>query len=218
MAATFNGARSNVAGASSTTIATSSTISVAVGDGVQVGVKWEGGAVTVTCADNLGNTYTLVDNHNHSVVEPGLATFQCVVTSAGSATVTATFASARTARAIAANFFTPTGGMTFGTDSPGFVTAEGNSNAPSSGSLSINGAGIASAFFALFSNVGGTPGSGWTESVDPPGDIYGEYRIPSGSGSITGDFAWSTSDQWVATVLNLREVNATSTSLAWIRA
>lgn len=205
--ATYNGVRSNYNSGSATSIACSASISVAVGDLVHVGVTCEGGSTTVSVADGLGNTYTEVENENYSGGEPQLAVFECFVTAAGTATPTATFGASRSHLGINAHFFTPGGGNAFASDTPGSVIAEGSSaTLLSSGSLSISAAGAASAFFGTYRAAGVTPGTGWTETVDVD-TAYAEYRLPSGSGSITGDATHGGgSDRFMAAAIHTIEV------------
>ncbi len=208
---TYNGIRSNLATGSGSSIATSASITVAVGDCVHVGVKYEGGTTTCTVADGLGNTYNQLDKTNHSGGEPELAVFECIVTTGGTCTPTATLGAARTYRTIMAHFFSPTAGTSFSSDSPGFKNAQGTSSTPSTGSYSPTDAGPASCFVATYVAAGGTQGSGWTETYDADTG-YGEYRILTGAGSITGNCTMDSADRWVATAINTIEVAGSGTN------
>lgn len=204
--ATYNGAANNVNSGSTASLACSSSKSVAVGDLIHVAVKHEGGSTSVTVADGLGNTFTQVDSLNHSGGEPELVTFRCVVTNAGLSAPAATLGAARVWVAIMAHFFTPAVGKTFTADTPGHAIAEGNATTYSSGALSITAAGAASAFVATYQIAGVTQGSGWTETYDAD-TAYAEYRLPSGSGSITGDATTAVADRFVAGILHTIEVD-----------
>lgn len=201
---TYNGVRSNYDTASDTSIAASASITVAVGDCIHVGVKYEGGTTTCSVSDGLGNTYSQLDKTNHSGGEPELAVFECIVTTGGSCTPSASLGAARTYRTLIAHFFTPTGGTTFASDSPGFKVGQGNSTTPSTGSYTPSAAGAASCFVATYTVAGVTEGTGWTETYDADTG-YAEYRILGGAGAITGDCTVGFSDRWVATAVNTIE-------------
>jgi hypothetical protein len=202
--ATYNGIRSNYDTASGSSIACSASITVAIGDLIHVGVKYEGGTTTCSVSDGLGNTFTPVDKTNHSLGEPELAVFRCVVANPGSCTPSATLGAARVFRAIFAHYFTPAVGSSFAADSPGFKNGQGSGTAISTGAFTANGAGVASTFAATYTFAGVTAGSGWTETYDADTG-YAEYRILSGGGSITGDATSVGGDRWVATAINTLE-------------
>lgn len=202
----FNGTSTPV-----TPFSFSSTLTLAVGDVVHVYFGFEdisgsnnAPGVTVTCADNLGNTYTQKARQNFtgggSANAQGIVGFECIVTTAGTATISGTFgggfqAAWQNGRAF---HFRPSGTAT--TDVG--TTGQGTGTAVSLTGVTVGGAGAMSMAHKSFGSVTTTSSWGTTAGTNAGVDSGGAYLITSASGTQTPAATISVSHEWVGAAIH----------------
>lgn len=200
-------------GGSSTTVAASSSLTVAVGDVVHVYASFAQTAasgITTTVADGLGNTYTqvLVEPHS-SQTDWAIAGFECIVTNGGTATPTATFSTGVTYRTVHALQGRPGGGNSFSTDvDTSAESATPGTTAQPASAVSVVGPGYMSAAAAYYSY--GTMSSSWGTLVSDTGsiDTAAAYKLISSSGSETPALISTNGSTWVMGAISTKEVGA----------
>jgi hypothetical protein len=204
--------------ASGTTLATADALAVTSGDLVILIAKWEGSNGVAASADTGASTPTFsvaqaVVNHTNNDLHGAI--FYWLATSTGTVNPRLVFDSGRAWRTVKAYSFTPTGGMTFQLDGAG-AAAQGSSVDPSAGSASASGAGAAVMGAQCYFAPTPTAGSGWTVPAEfTSSDLLSEYRLPSGSGSITGNISSNgQSGDWIAQMAIFLEVAAGGGSFA----
>lgn len=189
------------------TLTTPTPIAILIGDRLFAHVKHEGTAIsspsTALTVDTVGgNVFSFVRYTSHSGGEPHAALFQCTVTNNEPvASITAHFpVGGRPFEVLMLVGFRPGGGDTEVFDTS--AAAQGTSNAPSTGAVSVSpgGNGAAAMFVAEFTGGAHTQGTGWTAGSNPGGP-FSEYRVLTSETTITGDSAWASSDRWIATLI-----------------
>lgn len=199
---------------SGTTLSTGDALNVTAGDLVVVGVKWEG-ATTTASIDTGASTPTFTDANAIYNMSSGIASGDMsgvvkywIATSTGTVTPRVVLGAARTFRKIKAYSFTPAGGTTL---ELGNVAAEEDPSlltALSLGPISATAAGVATVFVQMYGTRSLTPGSGWSEATEfniSDAQVT-EYRLPTGSGSLTGDGTLSATVDYIGQMAIFNEV------------
>jgi hypothetical protein len=123
--------------AAATTIAQNLGVAVQVGDVIIADISWAatGATLPTSVVDNLGNTYTNPTNalQQDSGNNQSFASYYSIATSAGTPTVTATWAASQSYRALMVTAYRRTGGLVFDKAVSALVTA----NPSSSGSIVV---------------------------------------------------------------------------------
>jgi len=195
-----------------------SGVGVSVGDTLVVGVTYGGLGTTtnrtVTLADNLGNTYTeitLPAAQWYATNSTGLRVFKCQVTSAGTATITATPSANCDYTGIIARKFT--GGSA---TEDGDNCALENSTTPASGAITttVNGAivvGFAANTSSTAGSITGNNGSfGGSYTITGTG-MVSQYQIQATAGSVDSEPTVSVSANWISAIIALQPGASTAT-------
>ena len=196
---------------SGTSTSTADALSVTAGDLVCAMVKWESGN-GLTCTVDTGASTPTFATANAKYLSVGTndhcgQTFYWTATSTGTVTVRASFDGSGSFIELQAYSFTPdSGGNTFVLSDA--AVAEGSSNSPSSGSVTVDAAGVAIGSFSLYASATLTPGTGWSQPAElqSSNSLMTEYRLPSGSGTVTADGTVSGAPEWIAQGASFEEV------------
>jgi hypothetical protein len=193
-----------------TTIADTFASNVTAGNTICVRARIANAAnastLSMTCADNLGNTYTRqVQTGALPDDKTRIAFFTAPVTTGGACTVTMTVGASVDRREI---LLEEVSGLDNASLVAETLAATGSGTAPSAGLLTLAGGGYLMSGFASDQGYrSGSVGSGWT-SVAAAAiwtfTLYGR-RIAATGGDYAADFTVSPSDSWVAIGLALND-------------
>ena len=186
-----------------TTIAATMPAQVGVGNEVSVGFAMTAATGDVTCADDRGNTYTMVEDENNTG-DVRLVVFRCRLTTQLEAadSITVTFPADPDARAVGAY---SVANVKASSPVDTSASAQGASDTPSSGNIttSIGGCMLMGWLASKETNPvdigtsGFTPGSGWTEGANAVSagstttiTLVFEYRAAAAALTDAADGTW----------------------------
>jgi hypothetical protein len=199
--------RNTANSASSTTIAQTFNSAVTGGNLIVVAVSWDSSSTaSVTCSDNVGNTYSSALVANDTINTQALGICYAANSVGGTAiTVTATFAVASTTRYIAIHEYSgvavtspadgSSSGVAVGSTAPDNVTS-GSATTTVSGDL-IFGAVVETA-------AGSTtisPGTNFTQRQNVISEVATQDRIQASAGSVASTMTFGTSQRYAAAMM-----------------
>jgi hypothetical protein len=205
---------STVQDSSSTTI-DSPSINVQAGDSVVFFVKHEGANGTITpsvVGGTSSQTFESSVEVNHSNTDLNSQMFVIENANADAALVIRfTFNVAKLFRRVGFIQFRPAGGKQFSfVPSTQENSSQGTSTGPGATNLTTSTAAVLVLGVGEYNTVTYTPGTGWTEEVEPGNSIYMEYRIETTGGTFSPSCTCSSLMDWVANAVYLTEDNASS--------
>lgn len=205
------------ADASGTSLSCADTLAVTAGDLVVVGLKWEGLDTTVTI--DTGASTPAFDVAVAKEIYSGNndlngGVWWWVATATGTVTVRSTLGASRPFRKLKAYSFTPAGGASWSLGNTN--RAQVDTTTPSAGAANATAAGVSVAFFQMYASRALTPGTGWSEVAEfnlTDAQVT-QYRLPSGSESITGNGTLDNSTPTIAQIATFSEVASGDTLMA----
>ena len=183
--------------ASGTTMTVTRTVTA--GNALIVQVAW---ANNVTCSVNHGDgTYTSARKQDVGTTDH-LEVFYFLNSTGGAKTITATFSAGATFRRM-------NGHEVSGLAASGVLDqtngATGNGTALSAGNITTTqNDEYLYAGFSHFVTATFTEGTGWTPAGTPGPDGFNEYRIPTATGTFTGNCTASATADWIAIVASFK--------------
>jgi hypothetical protein len=188
-------------GATSTTIATSSTFNLTTGDHVFVHVRWEETSTTCSVADDNGggNSYTGLTTHNSTAGTDAYSKlFYCLAANGGATTTwTATFGAARAYRSIRVMVFSSTGALTYDSVDVG-GSDNGTVTTVTASPFNMTADGLVIAGSVTFSN---------DDPVSFVGDVGGTYQL------LAEAFNYCAEGYLITTALTGEDVTFTGTNV-----
>lgn len=176
------------------------TRTLTAGNAVIVAVAWATTGVTCT-VDHGEGAYTSARKQAFGTTD-FVEVFYFLSVAGGATTITATFSASATFRRM-------NGHEVSGLAASGVLdqvnSATGTGTALSAGNITTTQADeYLFAGFSHFTSATFTAGTGWTAGGTPGVDGFNEYRIPTATGTFTGNCTASASADWIAVVASFK--------------
>lgn len=184
--------------AAGTTLALSATLAVTQNDLVFIGYKHEGAADTPSISDGINSWTPVCAYTRHTNNDLACIGWACIAATSTSINPTITSAS-RAFRHMLGWSYTPAAGKQIAFSAAASPFNAGNDALPLTNAVA-GAVGIAIGLFGMYGARDLTAGSGWAEAANHnlSNNITGEYKFPSGAGSIVADGTFDSSVEYVA--------------------